>query len=109
MAIDVNAKSTTDLINAFEAAQAENKAASSAVANAASALAGGWSGAAAGAYMNSISQWLEGLGRVQNALVGLQDNMVAFTRNNQSTEDDALTDATSWATSASLPNQSSWT
>ncbi|MDG4795730.1 WXG100 family type VII secretion target [Micromonospora sp. WMMD1082] len=110
MTIDVNAKSTTDLLNAFETAKAENQAASTAVSNAAGTLFSGWSGVASSAFSSSMGQWLDGLQRVQNALAGLQDNMAAFARSNERTEDDALADASTWiggGTPMSLPTGSS--
>ncbi|MBB2940605.1 uncharacterized protein YukE [Actinoplanes lutulentus] len=109
MAIDVNAQTTTDLMNAFVTARSENQAAASAVSNATSSLFSGWSGNAAATFGNAISQWQEGLARVQNALGGLQDNMAEFSRSNERTEDDALTDASSWLNTSGPTPPASWT
>jgi WXG100 family type VII secretion target len=111
MAIDVNAQSTTDLLNAFNTAQSENQSAATAVTNTTGSLFSGWSGTAATTFSTAINQWLDGLNRVQNALAGLQDNMAEFSRSNQRTEEDALTDASNWlGTTGPAPSPSaSWT
>ncbi|RIV33193.1 WXG100 family type VII secretion target [Micromonospora radicis] len=103
MTIDVNSKTTTDLLNAFMTAQSENHSAATAVSNAAAMLSSGWSGAAATTFGNSISSWMDGLSKVQNALAGLQDNMAQFASSNQNTEDDVLIDAGNWLGSGNGP------
>jgi len=105
--IDVNAATTTALLNAFETAKEDQQMASSAVNNAASALRSGWSGEAATAFVNSIGRWLDGLEVVRNAMITLQDNMAAFARSNTRTEDDVLADASTWMNGQDF--QATWT
>ncbi|WP_033338565.1 WXG100 family type VII secretion target [Catenuloplanes japonicus] len=105
MAIDVNAETTTALINAFEAAAEDQRNAGSNMGDIQAVLAGGWQGAASTAFTNNVDEWLAGLAKVRNALVTIQDNMVEFSKANTRTEDDNLQDASTWISEA----PASWT
>jgi WXG100 family type VII secretion target len=97
----IDEASTVALINAFRTAADDQAAAHSAVTSTQAALAGSWKGAASGRFNDGLTEWINGLQKVKQALSMLDENMVSFSKLTTSTEDDAAALAAQGQVSAS--------
>ncbi|WP_436535633.1 WXG100 family type VII secretion target [Actinoplanes sp. HUAS TT8] len=97
----VDEATTVALISAFKKASDDQQTAHNSVSTTQASLVGGWKGTASGRFSDGLGEWMQGLGKVQNALNMLDESMVQFSKLTQSTEDDNLALAAQGEVSAS--------
>lgn len=89
---------TIEMIKAFDYCQDECNVIQQTVDAAASRLFQTWGGVAANKYSDAITGWQEGFNQVRQGLNMLNESMVNYSNITASTEDNALTLGSSWAT-----------
>jgi WXG100 family type VII secretion target len=108
MAIDqkkVDEATTLGLIQAFATAAEDQNSAHGAGVGIQSSLAGAWRGAASQRFNDGLTEWLDGLQQINQALQEIDGSMKSFAKLTASTEDDNLAQAAAGA----LGQGASWT
>lgn len=93
----VDEVTTVAMIRAFNECQTECDAIQKLVDSTYSTLMTTWGGVAAQRYGNSMSDWRVGFKDVQDALDLLDQAMVDFSKNTETTEDDNIVRSSGWA------------
>lgn len=103
--------STKNLLSAFQSAAGEVNTVGGRAESIRAEVLNTWKADSANAFNGGVSDWLQGLVRVKNALHSLEDVMAKFAHNTQTADDDAMSaqanaaldkaDASSWASGVS--------
>ena len=84
----VDRASMQELLSAFVTATNDYERAHTIVQSSRDRLPSVWNGAAANAYDGALGQWQDGFNKVRQGLAKISDEMAAFAKETQTTEDD---------------------
>ncbi|MEV4346297.1 WXG100 family type VII secretion target [Actinoplanes sp. NPDC049596] len=100
----IDEASTRALLQAFQTAAEDQNAARNSGVTVQGTLSGAWQGNAADRFHQGMTEWLDGLNQVRNALAEIDGSMQSFARLTTTTEDDNMAQAAAGALSGA-----SWT